>query len=89
MEYAYRLAPYKGKASRLTCPACNRTHCFSPYVDDAGNVLDPSVGRCDHESSCGYHKTPADYFKEHPELREPDWRVILATLPGMKSQRAF
>ena len=74
MEYAYRLAPYKGKASRLTCPACNRPHCFSPYVDDAGNVLDPTVGRCDHESSCAYHKTPADYFKEHPELREPDWR---------------
>ena len=74
MEYAYRLAPYKGKASRLTCPNCNRPHCFSPYVDDAGNVLDPTVGRCDHESSCAYHKTPADYFKEHPELREPDWR---------------
>lgn len=74
MEYAYRLAPYKGKASRLTCPNCNRPHCFSPYVDDAGNVLDSTVGRCDHESSCAYHKTPADYFKEHPELREPDWR---------------
>ena len=74
MEYAYRLAPYKGKASRLTCPNCNRPHCFSPYVDDAGDVLDPTVGRCDHESSCAYHKTPADYFKEHPELREPDWR---------------
>ncbi|MBP3257140.1 MAG: hypothetical protein J6M23_03930 [Bacteroidales bacterium] len=74
MEYAYRLAPYKGKASRLTCPACNRPHCFSPYVDDAGNVLDPTVGRCNHESSCAYHKTPSDYFKEHPELREPDWR---------------
>lgn len=75
MEYAYRLAPYKGKASRLTCPACNRPHCFSPYVDDAGNVLDPTVGRCDHESSCAYHKTPADYFREHPEQRPrtEDW----------------
>lgn len=76
MEYAYRLAPYKGKASRLTCPNCNRHHCFSPYVDDAGNVLDPTVGRCDHESSCAYHKTPADYFREHPEQRPrtEDWR---------------
>ena len=75
MEYAYRLAPYKGKASRLTCPACNRPHCFSPHADDAGNVLDPTVGRCDHESSCAYHKTPADYFREHPEQRPrtEDW----------------
>ena len=74
MEYAYRLAPYRGKSSRLTCPNCGRPHCFSPYVDDSGKALDPTVGRCDHESSCAYHKTPADYFKEHPELREPDWR---------------
>lgn len=76
MEYAYRLAPYRGKSSRLTCPNCGRTFCFSPYIDDAGNILDPTVGRCDHESSCAYHKTPADFFKEHPELRPrtEDWR---------------
>ena len=74
MEYRYHLARYAGKQSRLTCPACERPHCFSPYVDEDGTVLDPTVGRCDHESSCGYHKTPADYFREHPEARQPDWR---------------
>lgn len=67
-DYKYHLLKYAGKASRLTCPACERPHCFSPYVDEAGEVLDPTVGRCDHEGSCGYHKTPAEYFKEHPEL---------------------
>ena len=72
----YRLAPYRGKQSRLSCPSCNRPHCFSPYIDEEGKVLDPTVGRCDHESSCAYHKTPADYFREHPELRPrtEDWR---------------
>lgn len=72
----YRLAPYKGKQSRLSCPACNRNHCFSPYVDEEGRLLDASVGRCDHESSCGYHKTPGEFFKEHPEKRPDteDWR---------------
>ena len=74
MEYRYQLARYAGKASRLTCPNCERPHCFSPYVDEAGNILDPTVGRCDHEGSCGYHKTPAQYFQEHPEAKEPDWR---------------
>lgn len=74
MEYRYQLARYAGKASRLTCPNCERPHCFSPYVNEAGEILDPTVGRCDHEGSCGYHKTPAEYFQEHPEQRQPDWR---------------
>lgn len=76
MDYKYHLRKYAGKSSRLTCPNCNRPWCFTPYVDDANNILDPTVGRCDHESSCAYHKTPADYFREHPEARprEEDWR---------------
>lgn len=74
MEYRYKLARYAGKASRLTCPNCERPHCFSPYVNEAGEILDPTIGRCDHEGSCGYHKTPAEYFQEHPEQKQPDWR---------------
>ena len=74
MEYKYHLLKYAGKASRLTCPNCEQPHCFTPYVDDNNEILDPTVGRCDHEGSCGYHKTPAEYFKEHPEAKEPDWR---------------
>ena len=76
MDYKYHLRKYAGKSSRLTCPSCNRPWCFTPYVDDANKILDPTVGRCDHESSCAYHKTPAEYFREHPEARprEEDWR---------------
>ncbi len=67
-EPQYSLQKYAGRATRYTCPACNRHHCFSLYVDESGNPLHETVGRCDHESSCGYHKTPKQYFDEHPSL---------------------
>ena len=39
MEYRYHLAKYAGKTSRLTCPQCERPHCFTPYVDDDNNLM--------------------------------------------------
>ena len=82
MEYRYHLAKYAGKASRLTCPQCERPHCFTPYVDGDNNLIDKTVGRCDHESSCGYHLTPSQYFQQHPEARPQgeDWRKAPAWL---------
>jgi hypothetical protein len=39
-----------------------------PYVDsETQEIISESCGRCDHESSCGYHLTPKEYFREHPE----------------------
>ena len=72
-DITYSLQKYAGRNTRHTCPQCGKPHCFSFYVDAQGNVLDETVGRCDHESSCGYHKTPKQYFEEHPALK-PDWR---------------
>ena len=63
----YHLQKYAGISSRHTCPACERPRCFTLYIDDNGNILHPTVGRCDHESSCGYHRTPRQYFRENPE----------------------
>ncbi|MBR6415304.1 MAG: hypothetical protein IKS22_04265 [Bacteroidales bacterium] len=37
-------------------------------MDSNNEPLDPTVGRCDHESSCGYHLTPRAFFKDHPEM---------------------
>lgn len=76
MDYRYSLAKYAGTSSRLTCPACGKPHCFTPYVDEEGNMIDPSCGRCDRESKCGYHLSPHEYFQQHPEARPPgeDWR---------------
>ena len=63
----YHLQKYAGISSRHTCPACERPRCFTLYIDDNGNALHPTVGRCDHESSCAYHYTPRQYFHDHPE----------------------
>ena len=65
----YHLQKYAGISSRHTCPACERPRCFTLYIDDNGNALHPTVGRCDHESSCGYHRTPRQYFHDHPQHR--------------------
>ncbi len=61
--------------SRFTCPNCGKPHCFVRYVDENGAMLHESVGRCNHESSCGYHYTPKQFFADHPDQKPgPDWR---------------
>lgn len=71
MDYEYHLQKYAGTASRHTCPACGGKRCFTLYVNDNNEPLNEAVGRCDHESGCGYHYTPGQYFKDPPELRQP------------------
>ena len=65
----YSLQKYKGTATRHTCPNCGDKRSFTCYVDESGMPLHPSVGRCNHESSCGYHYTPKEYFHDHHECR--------------------
>ena len=71
----YSLQKYKGTSTRHTCPNCGDSpNCgdrrsFAYYVDESGTPLHPSVGRCNHESGCGYHYTPRQYFHDHPECR--------------------
>lgn len=64
------LQKYKGKATRHTCPACGKKHCFVLYIDT--NTRQPihyTVGRCNRESSCGYHYTPKQYFESNGQTR--------------------
>ena len=75
-QHQYSLEPYSGKRSRYTCPNCGDRHSFVRYIDPSGNPLHETVGRCNHESSCGYHYTPASFFRDHPELKEKDWREV-------------
>ena len=70
MEYKYQLQKYTGRSSRHICPNCGKRS-LTLYIDTAGKFIDETVGRCDHESSCGYHLTPKQYFEMHPtEKRE-------------------
>ena len=68
--HKYHLEKYNGRGSRHECPNCHDKHSFTYFVDETGAFLDPSVGRCDHESSCGYIYTPKDWFKDHPQLTD-------------------
>jgi hypothetical protein len=49
-------------------------------VDENGDCLDESVGRCNHESSCGYHYTPKQFFADNPTAR-PDWKENFFRVP--------
>lgn len=60
------LEKYKGRATRHQCPKCGDPHSFTYYLNDDGQPIDPTCGRCDHESECGYHYPPRDYFRDHP-----------------------
>lgn len=66
-EHRYILEPYKGMNTRYRCPSCQqRDKTFARYVDTAtGEHLANHVGRCNRESSCGYHYTPKQYFQDN------------------------
>lgn len=75
----YELKPYRTPSDRITCPSCGHRREFSPYIDtETGEILHPSVGRCNREKSCGYHYKPSEYFKDHPE-REGLHRIVRAS----------
>ena len=66
--HRFHLQKYK-KGNKGTCPICNRPDCFVRYIDEEGIIaFTPDIGRCDHETSCGYHKTPREYFIENPHV---------------------
>ena len=77
-NYKWQLQKYSGRNSRHTCPACGRPHCFTYYVDEANQPLAEDVGRCEHLHSCGYHRTPAEYFAEHPERTDMQIPISVA-----------
>ena len=68
--HIYNLEKYHGRGSRHQCPKCGDKHSFTYYVDERGYPFDKTVGRCNHESACGYHYTPKEYFSDNPEERK-------------------
>lgn len=70
------LQPYKGNASRFSCPACETKHSFTLYLD--GNTNEPinaKVGKCNRESKCGYHYTPKQFFIDNPLSFVETWHA--------------
>ena len=63
--YKYKLQKYSGPSSRHECPRCHDRHSLALYVDEAGQPIDRTVGRCNHEAGCGYHYTPKQWAQAH------------------------
>jgi rubredoxin len=64
-QHRYILEPYKGMKTRFNCPECGQKQTFSRYIDtETGNYIADGVGRCNRETKCGYHYTPAQYFEK-------------------------
>jgi hypothetical protein len=67
--------------TRYRCPICQKKDkTFSRYIDmETMEHIHPIVGRCNRESSCGYHYTPKQYFNDnnisfvtpHPKAYKP------------------
>ena len=74
--YSFHLEKYR-YGSKTDCPSCGKKRCFVRYIDEQRTVHFPSsVGKCDHEHSCGYHYTPREYFQDNPDALSNDDRRI-------------
>lgn len=80
MKHRYILEPYRGMNSRHLCPECkSRDRSFALYIDtDTGKTVHPTVGRCNHESGCGYHCTPKQYFQDNGIIIEQCYNYAAA-----------
>lgn len=74
------LEKYKGKDTRHQCPACNDKISFVYYMETEKNTpIHKAVGKCNHESGCGYHYTPKQYFIDNDIKSE--WKPSQHTKP--------
>jgi len=69
-DYTYSLENYNPKVGKHICPSCNHRNVFVRYINnDTKEYLDGTIGRCDREDKCGYHKKPKEFFQEHPSYQ--------------------
>ena len=59
---------------KLTCPHCGKKKCLVRYVDTQNGFryVADSVGKCDHQHSCGYHYKPSEYYHDNQWAREDE-----------------
>ena len=75
-EFRYQLESKKltgHQPHKLTCPHCGKKKCLVRYVDTKNGYryIADSVGKCDHQHSCGYHYKPSEYYHDNQWAREP------------------
>lgn len=81
------LEKYTGQASRHKCPKCGAPHSFAYYLDgNTGQAIDRNVGRCNHESGCGYHYTPRQFFIDNPHEKNDSFEVPARQKPIQQPQ---
>lgn len=80
-QYKYRLEPYTGRSTRHECPKCKHPQTFARYIDERGSYIADNVGRCNRLDKCGYHLTPAEYFRDKGVNYEPKIKVEKKPLP--------
>jgi hypothetical protein len=68
--YSYQLEPYRGPATRHTCPKCGKRRQFVRYIHTiTREPLGQQVGRCNREQKCAYHYTPKQFFADQKIMR--------------------
>lgn len=61
-HHNFILEPYAGIKTRHHCVNCGKRE-LTLYIDvESKEYLSEYVGRCNRETSCGYHFTPKEYF---------------------------
>lgn len=87
-QHRFTLQPYKGPASKYSCPQCEQPKKFVRYVDTEGSIEFPDfVGRCDREANCAYHYTPKQFFADNPDLKTSHAFVTKTNLFRVTTQR--
>lgn len=61
------------------CPQCGRRE-YKVYVNDKGEPIHESVGRCNREVRCAYHLPPKEWFRMNPQDKE-DYMKRAANAP--------
>jgi len=68
-DFKFILERYTGRLSRYACPACEKPHQFTRYLNvQTGEHVGERVGICNREAHCGYHYTPKQHFADNPNF---------------------